>query len=58
MEQKNNYQYKVCRECKQRIRRPIDHFNCLGATDDWFLDTIVIEDTMVEQKDQKDNQLD
>jgi hypothetical protein len=30
----------VCRECKQVIRRPVDHIFCPGATDNWFLDTV------------------
>lgn len=28
----------ICRGCKQIIRRPVDHSNCPGATDNWFLD--------------------
>lgn len=27
----------LCIVCKQIIRRPIDHFNCPGIMDNWFL---------------------
>lgn len=28
----------LCIVCKQIIRRPIDHFNCPGIMDNWFLE--------------------
>lgn len=30
-------QRTVCIACQQIIRRPVDHANCPGATDSWFL---------------------
>lgn len=29
----------LCIACRQIIRRPIDHLNCPGAIDNWFLKT-------------------